>query len=364
MLLYSEKIIHFIFEVKQLTKEILSKELKLKVTADRFLNVKQNCSYPIRVVIYNDRSMLGYFDPNFYELGFHEKLMHANKKQLINVIRHEIAHYIIFITHGYPTTPHGTEFRSFCKQNGWGEDVYSASLDLNEDQKVSEIEESDIFRKIQKLMALSTSSNKHEAELAMIKSQQLLLKHNLDSKYVGREEEKIVLKRIMKQPQKNAKMQAIGIILGSFFVSVVFNRARDATYLEILGSEMNVQIAEYVALSLQDKLDILWTQTKQEHDLKGALAKNSFFLGIAKGYSNKIQSLKKSYSTDESKALIVIEGQLQTAKEMAYKRLIFSKSQAGHCRESALLGELAGKQLNINPGVGKSQNHSTLLISH
>ena len=38
--------------------------------------------------------MLGYFDSNFYELGFHECLMHSGREQLHNVIRHELAHYI------------------------------------------------------------------------------------------------------------------------------------------------------------------------------------------------------------------------------------------------------------------------------
>ena len=181
---------------------------------------------------------------------------------------------------------------------------------------------------------------------------------------MGYEEERIVLKRIIKQPQKNAKMQAIGIILGSFFVSVVFNRGKDGTYLEILGSEVNVQIAEHVALTLESKLDVLWNQTKQDHGLKGTQAKNSFFLGIAKGYSNKIQALKKSYSTDESSALMIIEGKLTQAKEMAYKRLGTSKSQGGYNPEAALLGEIAGKQLNINPGVGSCSSHSGLAISH
>lgn len=364
MFLYSEKIMQFIFEVKFLAKAILSKELHLKITSDRFLNAEQNCSFPINIVIYNDRNMLGYFDANFCEMGFHEKLMYVDKKHLNNVIRHEIAHYITFIKYGYPVTPHGIEFRAFCKQHGWGEDVYSATVNVNEDSSIASLEESDVFRKIQKLMALSTSSNKHEAELAMIKSQQLLLKHNIDSKYMGSEEEKMVLKRIMKQPQKNARMQAIGCILPSFFVNVVFSRGQDGTYLEILGTEVNVQIAEYVAVSLQDKLDNLWIQTKKEHDLKGALAKNSFFLGVAKGYCNKIQSLKKSYSSDEANALMVIEGKLTRAVEMAYKRLCFSKNLSRYNREAALLGELAGKQLNINPGVGKSSTSSDFFISY
>lgn len=356
MFLYSEKIMQFILEVKLIVLKILSTELNLKVTSDRFLNSEQNCSFPIHIVIYNNKNMLGYFDPNFYEMGFHEKLMYVNKNHLSNVVRHEIAHYINFIKNGYLIAPHGIEFRSFCKEMGWGEEVYSATLDMNEDIQGVEIEDSDIFRKIQKLMALSASSNKYEAELAMIKSQQLLLKHNIDSRYLGLEEEKMVLKRIMKQSKQNAKMQTIGIILGSFFVNVVFNRGQDGTYLEVLGTEINVQIAEYIAASLEVKLDNLWMQAKKEYLLKGSLAKNSFFLGVAKGYKNKIQDLKKSYSTHEINALVVIEKKLSKARDMAYKRLSSNRNQSRYSREAGLLGELAGKQLDINPGVGSSSS--------
>ena len=47
--------------------------------------------YPIAVGIYNDRNMLGYFDPGLYELGFHERLMYASEKQLHDIVRHELA---------------------------------------------------------------------------------------------------------------------------------------------------------------------------------------------------------------------------------------------------------------------------------
>ena len=64
--------------------------------------------------------MLGYFDSNFYELGFHECLMQSSREQLSNVIRHELAHYMTFINYGEAVQPHGAEFRAFCQANGMG----------------------------------------------------------------------------------------------------------------------------------------------------------------------------------------------------------------------------------------------------
>lgn len=365
MIVYSKKIIQFVNEIKSTVKDVISKELCLKVTGNRFLDKRQEASYPIKVVIYNNKSMLGYFDSDFYELGFHESLMLSSRKQLHNVIRHELAHYITFINHGRTNQPHSVEFRALCNQMGWGEDVYKAAICLDGGGNPSQIDESSIFRKVQKLMALATSSNKNEAEQAMIKSQQLLLKHNIESKYIGGEDdEKIFLKRILKQKKENAKMRSISYILETFFVSTVYSRAGDYIYLEILGNEVNIEIAEYVANFLQRELDKLWNQAQQHTNLKGMIAKNSFFLGIAKGYCNKIQALKRDYNSDTTNALMVIEKKLIDAKAMVYQRLTSSKRTGNYCPESSALGEIMGRQLNINPAISKASKNSDALIGY
>lgn len=362
MLVYSKKIVHFIQEIKRLIKTSLELEVRLKVHGDRFQNKNQTASYPIKVVVYNNKSMLGYFDSNFYELGFHECLMHTSHEQLLNIIRHELAHYITFIEHGNVGTPHGAEFRSFCTRMHWGEEVYRATTCLDDGQNIAFTEEKSVLRKVQKLMALATSSNQNEAEQAMIKSQQLLLKHNIDSKYIGGEdEEKVFLKRILKQKKENAKMRAIARILETFFVGVVYNRGGEHIHLEIIGNEVNIEIAEYVAGFLQIELENLWEQAQKEANLKGAVAKNSFFLGLAKGYCDKIESLKRGYSGEVTTALMVIEKQLVDAKAMAYGRLSSRTSSGSHCSASARLGEMMGSRLNINPAVGSASKQGALL---
>lgn len=309
--------------------------------------------------------MLGYFDSNFYELGFHECLMHTNREQLHHLIRHELAHYMIFINYGDTIHPHGTEFRAFCQQMGWGEEVYKASFQLKDELKAPDIEESSVFRKVQKLMALATSSNKNEAEQAMIKSQQLLLKHNIESKYIsGEDDEKVFLKRIMKQKKQNAKMRSIAIILETFFVSIVYSRARGFIYLEILGNAVNIEIAEYVANVLDNELDKLWIQAQRYANLKGMVAKNSFLLGLAKGYCNKIRALKREYNSDVANALMIIENKLIDARAMVYQRLSSIKTSGNYCQASSALGEQMGRQLNINPAINRSSHNSGALIAY
>jgi hypothetical protein len=168
----------------------------------------------------------------------------------------------------------------------------------------------------------------------------------------------------MRQKKENAKMRSIAKILETFFVNIVYKRAGEYIYLEVLGNAVNIEIAEYVASILEHELERLWKQAQQFANLSGMVAKNSFFLGIAKGYCNKIQALKREYNNEVTQALMVIEKKLIEAKEMVYPRLSSSKSSGKYCQQSSSLGELMGKNLNINPGVGGSTKHSNALIGY
>ncbi|MBA3603593.1 MAG: DUF2786 domain-containing protein [Parachlamydiaceae bacterium] len=366
MFVYSNKIYRYIKEIKLAIREILTNEIKVRINGERFFDSNQRNSYPISVVIYNDSRKLGYFDPEFYQLGFHECLMQGSREQLHNVVRHELAHYMVFINnnssqfHGHPHSP---EFRAFCMRMEWGPEVYSATMHLEESQSFLEQEQSSVFRKVQKLMALSGSSNQNEAEQAMIKSQQLLLKHNIESTFLTDDgDEKIFLKRIMKQKRINAKMQAIAKILETYFVNIVFSRSQGFIYLEILGSAVNLEIAEYVADFLHTELENLWSFAQFKHtQLKGATAKNSFFLGIARGYCDKINFLKKEYVAETKNALMIIEKKLMDAADKVYSRLKQTRSHANFCPTSSALGEKMGRELQINSAINSSKNSSALI---
>lgn len=338
MIIYSKKIIQLIAEIKRSLKIILKDEVGVKVSGDRF--TVGNCSYPIKIVIFNHKKQLGYFDPQFFEIGLHERL---RGKELENTLRHEIAHYIVFIRHG-DTQSHGVLFKDFCESLGWGEEVYKATTCL--DEGWGEEEENPILRKIKKLMALSSSGNPHEAEEAMLKARELLLKHNIDETVL---DEKYVLKRIMQVKRENAKMRAIALILETFFVNVVFSRGVDCTCLEIVGDSSNVEIAEHVASLLERELENLWDKVA----LKGRVEKNSFFLGFAEGYCHKVGALKKESSPETRHGLMVIEGKLIEAKEMVYDKLRSSKSRHKFSPEAAALGKIFGNNFQIQPAVPK-----------
>ena len=216
MIVYSERIVRFISEIKLHIRFILIKEMGLKVHRSRFLDSSETMSYPIKVVIFNRKKVVGYFDSDFFELGFHERLMHENKETLLSVIRHELAHYMTYISHGDQIESHGPEFRKTCEKYGWGKEVFLSTVSLNDLSEEIAQGEKRIVNKVQKLMALGSSSSQNEAEAAVLKSQELLLKYNLkESEF--KEKERFYLKRILKQKKRECENESNCSDFGNFF---------------------------------------------------------------------------------------------------------------------------------------------------
>lgn len=360
MLVYSRKFQHLTQVILAALQEILVKEVGLHVSKGRFWNREKTFSYPLSVVIFNHKACLGYFDPEFLELGFHSAWAYKSLEELKDVIRHELAHYLVHIEHGPNVEAHGKEFKELCLSFNWGDSVYLASKEFDLPTIVAKEEEK--IRKIKKLLALSSSSNSNEAQQALIKARQLTIKTAVGIETP--EEEVFYLKRVLKNTIVDGKMRSIAKICETFFVSCVFFKTKEATYLEILGNYEHVQIAEYVAEYLSKELDNLWKHTKTTHtSIKGLGAKNAFFLGVAKGYISKVNQGILSEATSENQ-LIVLEKQLATAKSLAYKKLRSLKTASKSYTSADLLGQSCGKTLSIKEGLSdKSSNFSKKFIT-
>ena len=344
---YSKVILSFLKRVKEQLHKILINEVHALVKREYF-TLDGYCLYPLKIVVFEHPKTLGYFDSDILEIGINKMLMYPqNIQHLDDVIRHELAHYLTWIeTKKYG---HRVDFRNTCKKYGWKHDVSSAVLEM----KGNYTSNSGILNKIRKLLALSQSSNEHEAEQATLKSRALLLKHNLEQ--IETEEEDMIVKRVLKQTRNSVKLQVIGEILATFFVKPVFNRGEKFVYLELFGKRNNVIIAEYVAIFLDNELELMWNIKRQKNTkLKGMACKNSFFRGLAQGFCNKLEKECK-----HSDKLMIIETNLENKMKMAYPNLRNTRSRYRHCKESEDLGRDAGTKMNIRPGVNK-ENYQTL----
>ena len=153
-------------------------------------------------------------------------------------------------------------------------------------------------------------------------------------------------------------MRAIAQILETFFVHIVFHRSKGIVFLEIVGEKVNLEVAEYVAEVLDGELERLWKSVQKETEKRGITSRNSFFLGVAKGYCHKVGALKKAHG---KMALMVVENKIALAKEMAYSKLSYKASKSSYCKSSEALGEEAGRRLQIRPAVEKDSSSISLL---
>lgn len=353
MFIYDSTTLAFIQKSETFLREILEKAgitvRKSRFEFNRYL-------YPITVVVFEGKEW-GHFNAPYLQIGLNRKLIYLAKDSVVrDVLKHELAHYLTHIMYK-DVRPHGTEFKEVCHRFGFPEDVAQATMNLDESNlsKEGDLNSERILEKVKKLFMLAQSSNSHEAELATVKANELLLRHNLD--YLSDKEEPIYMDRFLTRKRKDTKITAIYSILKHFIVRPVISQGKNSCCLEVSGSATNVKLAGYVASFLDQELDHLWEEARKEHGLTGLQAKNSFFLGVAEGFNEKMKKSKMNYSDADKKALIVVEKKLDFDTQMIYKRLSFTRSGHQSDYNANLVGHGKGLSLTIRNAVeGKGKN--------
>ena len=370
MQIFSKNIEIFLKNIKVKARLILNEEMGLTYKKSRVHH--NGYTYPLKFVVFENPKKLGYFDHHSFQIGINKNLMLTAKPQVIsNILRHELVHFYQFLRDGQIFSPHGKEYRDLCLKFGYDEEVSSATANIECLNLAIEgdLAAEKLLIKIKKLLSLAESDNVHERELATLKANQLLLKHNLDRYQVYKlkksddsnkdEDEEICLKKVLEAKKTTSKMQAIYEILGCFFVQPVFNHGKGLVYLEVIGTRINVEFADYISQFLDHELEFIWNFHKKKHSLKGVRTRNSFFKGVGKGYVDKIKYQHKQIT--KGNELIVLKQELEQQVSKVYGRLCFSKTSAGTCQDSLTLGKSAGQSLNIRKGLTSSKSSNKLL---
>lgn len=352
MKVYSNNINLFTKRCEESLKKILSSEVGCKIGRTRF--TFNSLSYPLKIVCFESQRTLGYFDPHTYQIGLNKKLMFGVKEKTINdILRHELAHYLNYIETTDLTLPHGDEFKAICQRFNWSDSVSKASIDINlaDENLEGDLVAEKLKRKFRSLLKLSSSDNPHEAELATVKANQLLLKYNL-SKLNSPCDDVIYTDVLFTVKKKNAKIIALYDILSTFMVKPILIYGQKQVSLEVCGSRENIELAHYVCNFLSSSFDDLWKGS----ELKGLRAKNSFFTGIAKGYLEKSEGAINEQSPEMKKDLIILKEKLSLNLELIYPRLSHTSSSSSLDHGAFRKGHCAGTNLTINPALKNTKN--------
>jgi hypothetical protein len=345
---------HFTERLKRDALKIIAHEMKLVVHRQRF--EWQGKLYPLSIVVFEHPKLLGYFESATFSIGINKTLCYQGEEQVIqNILRHELAHYWCFLNYHDTIHAHGAEYRQACTQFQWGAEVSSSLLDERALKTLDENHErTKVIEKVQKLLKLGESQNSHEASLATIKANELLIKYNLSDLHTldakALEDEEVCRARVLELKRRNAKTDAIIDILKQFHVEALYAQGAGFCAIEVIGTRLNVEAADYLAKFLFHEMDrLLKLHRQQSAKLKGLRARNSFFQGLAAGF---VADLKKQNQTIISGSdLVALNNKLKKQVSLFYPRLKACSASSKADIHAMKLGVNAAKDLHIRSGI-------------
>ena len=207
--------------------------------------------------------------------------------EVMSVLQHELAHqFVDEVLEIKDESPHGETFRRVCEERGI--DGRAGGIPVAADAP----EGDRVLDRIRKLLALAGSDNRNEAELAMQKAHELMLRHNIDAPG----DRRYVVRQIGKPEKRGNRVEgAILALLGElFFVKVILVPVwlpllgKRGTAYEISGTQANVDMAEHVYGFLLGTADRLWRENRSDARVKSGRDRLSYQMGVIGGFRDKL----------------------------------------------------------------------------
>lgn len=223
-----------------------------------------------------------------------------------------------------------------------------------------------IVKKIRKLLSLSMSDNKSEADAAYKKAMHLMLKHNIEM--LDKPKDYFVERTHVKRSTLELKY-VCQILLSCFFVRItkgrVFDKSADRmiTTYHFYGERANLEIALYALEYLQKEFINSWSTYKKKNRALNK-EKASYYFGLCYGFTEAF---------DERKNFIESEGALIVIDDPALNDFVNELNpKLGSCKEKmnmeyrdALMDGMSdGANLKIAKGVEQKSNSEILFIAN
>jgi hypothetical protein len=329
---------------------------------------------PIAIVLFDSETRWGQFDERARAISISRKLIKEHSWQtVLGVLRHEMAHQLVAQENANHSVnlqkPHGELFRAACKRLGVPEQFTKAGLDLQTNVLDWRIEPRDpatekILERARKLLALASSTNEHEALLAMERVRELYAKYNLEHMASAGNDSFVHL--VISHGKKRVEtweQRIVSVLLEHFFVTALTFKQYDPIALEkvrateLIGTRENVLMADYVYHFLYQQTEFLADEASRTQRICGRSERNSFKLGVLEGFSKKLRSGEKSMHeanptpTPVGNALAKFRGDTKLDNYLAgiYPNLVSSRRSAPRVDANAYYaGSDAGKSITLN----------------
>jgi hypothetical protein len=216
--------------------------------------------------------------------------------EVVSVLQHEMAHqYVDEVLGVHDERPHGDTFRQLCAALGIdaraaGSPAPAAGAPAAPDR---------LLARVRKLLALAASSNQHEAESAMQRAHELMLRHNLDAAAAA--ERTFEVEHVGNPSRRGTQVEAaiVGLLTEFFFVRAIripvyLPRAGKRGHVyELSGTRANLDLAAYVHAFLLRTAERLWTERRADPRVRGR-DRIAYQSGVIRGFHDKLRADRRS----------------------------------------------------------------------
>jgi hypothetical protein len=342
---------------------------------------------PAVIALVDSETFWGRWEPQTRRILISRKLVTEHSWFSVrSILRHEMAHQYATEWHDSLSHHHDDLFRECCRKLGVPSEFSGASASLQDhplEWKTLQREDSvqKLLNKVEKLLALATSSNEHEALLAMQKVREIYARHNLDeSLRQGMSDSYRRMVHLLichkKKRIEAHQSQICGILVGYFFVRVIFCKEFDAKTgeeyqaFQLIGSRENVLMAEYVYHFLLNQTDFLMRERRKQFGKLTPLATKSYRLGILQGFEAKLKESDRVGDQDMiamGQALTAIKDdpRIEEYLETVFPRLQTRGSTSQYIDgNSYAAGTAAGGKITLHRGVSSQGGSSGKFLTH
>jgi hypothetical protein len=272
----------------------LVRELAHCYDRSNWLRFRDRLDRPVLAVVDHERR-LGQWSAASRRLELSRQLVLDRPwPEVIAVLEHEMAHqFVDEVLRVADETAHGATFQRVCEERGIDGRAHGAPVVRDEPVDAAAAAAQRTVDRIRKLLALAGSPNQHEAEAAMQRAHELMLRHNLDQ-LPGRRDFDV---RHLGAPFRRAnpvEAQVVSLLAELFFVEAIsipvyVPRAghRAHTY-EIAGTPPNLDMACHVHAFLLATADRLWRDNRGDERIRSGHDRVPYQIGVIRGFRDKL----------------------------------------------------------------------------
>lgn len=211
--------------------------------------------------------------------------------EVLGVMLHEMAHQFVdeVLKAGHEAA-HGDIFQKVCEERGIDGKAAGAPVAT----EAGEVDK--VLERIRKLLALAGSENQHEAEIAMRKAHELMLRHNIEVTRARSVDAYEVAHLGDPEKRGNRVEDAVMALLSEYFFVKVIRipvylplKGKRGGVFEIAGTRANVEMAKHVYEFLLATADRLWQANRKDARVQSGRDRLSYQSGVIRGFHDKLK---------------------------------------------------------------------------